>query len=163
MKPERLQEIKVVYTLPYGEEYPTEAAHDLGMDIAELIAAYENQGELLQLSLANVDRLNEELAEWKMHSDKVGETWQLKWTEDIADLRKQLAEASDIARFFRENAEKRAKSQEAKLAEAQAEVERLRASHEELTPEEIKNKYFPNQTWEELGRKRAKSIFDKEI
>ena len=49
------------------------------------------------------------------------------------------------------------------VEQAQAEVERLRASHEELTPEEIKNKYFPNQTWEELGRKRAKSIFDKEI
>ena len=62
MKLERLQEIKksVDYLQKAGKLNYTGVFANY---CRELIAAYENQGELLQLSLANVDRLNEELAD----------------------------------------------------------------------------------------------------
>ena len=82
---ERLQEIKSWW----GRGWGNPDAKDV---VVELIAAYENQGELLQLSLANVDRLNDdlrqaqaELAEATNHLDA--------WGKRILDLRKQLAEA----------------------------------------------------------------------
>ena len=73
---ERLQEIKGKLTGFDGFVVGLEEVIDYGL---ELIAAYE--------------QAQAELAEWKRHSDKVGETWQLKWAEDIANLRDQLAEA----------------------------------------------------------------------
>ena len=78
--PERLQEIKRVYNIPGDYEFPDGDMAMMAGDVCELIAAVEcaekvidnlyavntnirrgaeNQGELLQLSLANVDRLNE--------------------------------------------------------------------------------------------------------
>ena len=61
MKPERLQEIKE----SWAHQRITE------IEIMELLSAYENQGELLQLSLANVDRLKEELARWRVPPRRV--------------------------------------------------------------------------------------------
>ena len=149
MKPERLQEIKVVYTLPYGEEYPTAAAHDLGMDIAELIAAVEQaqaelekRNELLEDNAlaykAQIDNLHAQLAEaqaelaeayknaelghnlWRTES-KQG----LEKENTIATLRKQLAEAQDSRdEAIRREADQFAKDRD-KLAASQAEVERL--------------------------------------
>ena len=79
MKPERLQEIKNKWKRP-KEMYPLssfEAA--LWSSLEELIVA--------------VEETQAELVEATKHSVKVGETWREKWSEDIADLRKQLAEA----------------------------------------------------------------------
>ena len=99
MTEERLQEIKTAWEKGL---LPTSV-------VSELIAAYENQGELLQLSLANVDRLNEELVEANelydiaeegrvLFMNQLGELTPEYASErmvdllrDIADLRKQLA------------------------------------------------------------------------
>ena len=109
MTPEQLQEIKDRYVLPYGEDHLSHEAHVIGEDVYELITALENQGELLQLSLANVDRLNDELVEANelydiaeegrvLFMNQLGELTPEYASErmvdllrDIADLRKQLA------------------------------------------------------------------------
>jgi len=54
LTPERLQEIKE--EVSYAEARPLE--FPLVHIAKELIAAHENQGELLRLSLGNVDKLN---------------------------------------------------------------------------------------------------------
>ena len=108
MKPERLQEIKdrayheASTTEELGWKLNTDKMFD---DIRKLIAAYENQGELLQLSLANVDRLNEELkqaqAELAENKEKLtrarryleqGNKGRNVFLERIVDLREQLEE-----------------------------------------------------------------------
>ena len=64
MTNERLQEIKEGWWSLSQMVHPNEEIiRNADVYITQLIAAYENQGELLQLSLANVDRLNEGLAE----------------------------------------------------------------------------------------------------
>lgn len=66
MADDRLQEIKEdiergrKYDVPNDWDCNYEELYDT-MD--ELITAYENRGELLQLALGNTDKLNEELAE----------------------------------------------------------------------------------------------------
>ena len=93
MKPERLQEIKNFRLLKGNEEWTSQEDVDTEADFIELIAAYENQGELLQLSLANVDRLNEELADAVEMLADCGVYVTDEKGEEYVTLRKQLAEA----------------------------------------------------------------------
>ena len=110
------------------KEYMGEDEYNMVDDIAFLIAAYENQGELLQLSLVNVDRLNTEntsvlvcnktqndyihrlkkelkqaqveLAEMRVERDKFRAFEKAAW-DDIADLRKQLDASHAVNDVYR--------------------------------------------------------------
>ena len=136
MEPERLQVIK----RNVSGVVRIDDAEDLWRIAKELITALENQGELLQLSLANVDRLNEELVTSKIALDaakafmeKAEESCEqaqaeLDYCRDdvvpnlhtkIDNLRKQLAEAqADRDEAIKREADQFAKDRN-QLAEAQ--------------------------------------------
>jgi len=103
MDDKRLQEIKDCL-LPYGEEHLTDEEHDWSEVTTELITAYENQGELLQLALGNVDKLNEELGwvQYELKSCKSlakleRENLLERNTDLISERKKSQDEADSIA------------------------------------------------------------------
>ena len=133
MDNERLQEIKDDIADWFDLDEERHAVLD------ELITAHENQGELLRLSLGNVDKLNTaleacqqqlaeaqaKLARSELTLDYVREEW--KNDTAVADLRKQLAEAREIElRYLGQVG-----SLEKQLVASQAEVKRLRFLLEE--------------------------------
>ena len=91
---ERLQEIKKRnYRMRFVAPYDTDIVLK---DVEKLLTALENQGELLQLSLANVDRLNEELAEARRIL-QVNTSLRCEITENHALIQKQKAELEEGA------------------------------------------------------------------
>ena len=164
MDDKRLQEIKEQHDSGYLYEN-----EDVLDDVfEELIAAYEAAQAECEKSdkfgKTYYDHWKREKADRKVARAELAEAQnndkklRVKIINDglmIIALRKQLS-ASEAAEEIQFVANELIKEQ---LATSQAEVDRLREGEEELTLEEIKNKYFPNLTWEEL-RPKPKSIFD---
>jgi len=126
--------------------------HRATSDINELITAHENQGELLRLSLGNVDKLNTALEAYQQRlaemTDRKDEYRRLntELREHLEASKHQLAASqAELFRFYkalRLETRDRIQSKQLKLAQerkntdnlrkqlaaSQAEVERLRAS-----------------------------------
>ena len=164
MKPERLQEIKEVNRTRAGNLWGTNV-------IKELIAAIEAaQAELAEAnkSIDNLYAVNANINETMIDLRK-----QLSASEAAEEisfvanelLREQLADASKINKLSEDcmvDQLDKITVLVAELAASQAEVERLRGE-KVYTADELKDKYFPNVSWEKLGRVPIKSIFDKEV
>lgn len=152
---ERLQEMKERYEQEDGLCLYTDIAVK---DILDLIAAYENQGELLQLALGNTDKLNEKLEEAQAalvvmtdqfdDAAKIATAAQaeLAGADDFANIRhayiieinelkKQLAEAADEQKWTIKYRE--AIMEDKAMARKLAEVELLYANSNELVNDNV--------------------------
>ena len=123
MKPERLQKIINEYDKRVDDRDTYEWDMFVSDVIPELIAAYENQGELLQLSLANVDRLNEGAEmQHEIHVMLIEDAVS-KYETAQAELAEKQKLADDFMKLMHDHIDDGVQLRK-QLAEAQAEVER---------------------------------------
>ena len=102
------------------EYYVGEITNDF---LHELIAAYENQGELLRLSLANVDKLNEDAEmQHEIHVMLIEDAVS-KYETAQAELAEKQKLADDFMKLMHDHIDDGVQLRK-QLAEAQAEVER---------------------------------------
>ena len=121
--------------------------------LPELIAAYENQGELLRLSLANVDRLNDEICSWRDGALRN------KSTHD--DLRKQLAEAKlEIRKMSEERWERQGapigqqseheNERDNVIADLRKQLAEVQTELDEASKDQVQSAKAYEDTWKEL-------------